>query len=248
MTGAGTVGSPFVADGLSIVVSGVPAAGDQYFLKPVEHVAGTLQLLVVRPADIAAAAPTRTSAALGNIGTASIAAGQVIDVTNASLLSTATIQFINATTYSVNGAGSFAYTPGANIDINGTRLQITGTPAAGDQFVIQSNNGGTGDNRNMHAMIDRLGKSVFNGNISLQSATAGLITDVGSRTAEITTQRDVQKTVLDQSKDRLESVRGVNLDEEAADMLKFQQLYQAAAKMMTVADTLFQTILAALRG
>jgi flagellar hook-associated protein 1 FlgK len=40
----------------------------------------------------------------------------------------------------------------------------------------------------------------------------------------------------------------VNLDEEAADMLKFQQLYQAAAKMMTVADSLFQTVLAALRG
>jgi flagellar hook-associated protein 1 FlgK len=127
-------------------------------------------------------------------------------------------------------------------------VQVSGAPAAGDQFVIQANSGGTGDNRNIQTMIDRLGQSVFNGNISLQTATAGLITDVGSRTAEITTQRDVQKSVLDQSKDRLESVRGVNLDEEAADMLKFQQLYQAAAKMMTVADTLFQTVLGALRG
>jgi len=97
-------------------------------------------------------------------------------------------------------------------------------------------------------MIDRLGQAVFSGNTSLQTATAALITDVGSRTAEITTQRDVQQSVLNQSKDRLESVRGVNLDEEAADMLKFQQLYQAAAKMMSVADNLFQTILAALRG
>jgi flagellar hook-associated protein 1 len=248
MTGAGTVANPFVANGLSIVVSGAPAANDQFLLKPLEQVAGTLQLLVTRPADIAAAAPTRTSAALANVGTASISAGQVIDATNVNLLSTATIQFINATTYSVNGAGAFAYTPGANIDINGTRVQITGTPVAGDQFVIQSNAGGTGDNRNVQTMIDRLGQSVFNGNINLQTATAALITDVGSRTAEITTQRDVQKSVLDQSKDRLESVRGVNLDEEAADMLKFQQLYQAAAKMMTVADTLFQTVLAALRA
>jgi flagellar hook-associated protein 1 FlgK len=248
MTGAGTVANPFVANGLSIVVSGTPAANDEFSLKPLEHVAGTLQLLVVRPADIAAAAPTRTSAALGNTGTASISAGQIIDVTNPNLLATATIQFINATTYSVNGAGSFAYAAGADIDINGTRVQITGTPAAGDQFVIQSNAGGTGDNRNMQALIARLGESVFNGNISLQAATAGLISDVGSRTSDITSQRDAQKVLLDQSKDRLESVRGVNLDEEAADMLKFQQLYQAAAKMMTVADTLFQTILAALRG
>jgi flagellar hook-associated protein 1 FlgK len=53
MTGAGTVPSPFVANGLSIVVSGAPAASDQFFLKPLEHVAGTVQLLVTRPSDIA---------------------------------------------------------------------------------------------------------------------------------------------------------------------------------------------------
>ncbi len=248
MTGAGTGANPFVADGLSMVVSGAPAANDQFLMKPLENVAGTIQLLVTRPADIAAAAPTRTNTALGNAGTASISAGQVIDATNVNLLLTTTIQFINATTYSVNGAGAFAYTPGANIDLNGTRVQIAGTPAAGDQFVIEANAGGTGDNRNMQAMIDRLGQGVFSGNMNLQTATAALITDVGSRTAEITTQRDVQQSVLNQSKDRLESVRGVNLDEEAADMLKFQQLYQAAAKMMAVADTLFQTVLAALRA
>ncbi len=101
-------------------------------------------------------------------------------------MSTATIQFINATTYSVNGAGAFAYTTGANIDVNGTRVQIAGTPAAGDQFVIEANTGGTGDNRNLQTMIDRLGQGVFSGNTSLQTATAALITDVGSRTAEIT--------------------------------------------------------------
>jgi flagellar hook-associated protein 1 len=248
MTGAGTVANPFLADGLSIVIGGAPAAGDQFYLKPLEHVGGSLQLLVTRPADIAAAAPTKTSAALANTGTATISAGQIIDVTDPNLLAMATIQFLTATTYSVNGAGSFAYTPGADIDLGGTRIQITGAPAAGDQFVIQSNAGGTGDNRNVRAMIDRLGQSVFNGNVSLQSASAALITDVGSRTAEITHQRDVQQAVLSQSKDRLDSVRGVNLDEEAADMLRFQQLYQAAAQMISVSDTMFQTILAALRG
>jgi flagellar hook-associated protein 1 len=248
MTGAGTVGSPFVADGLSIVVSGVPAANDQFFLKPLDGAAGGLKLLVTRPADIAAAAPTRTSTGVGNTGTGAISRGEIIDATNPNLLTTATIQFINATTYSVNGAGAFAYTAGANIDIQGTRVQITGIPAAGDQFVIQSNTGGTGDNRNVQAIIARLGQTMFNGNINLQTSAAGLITDVGSRTAEVTTQRDVQQSVLTQAKDRLESVRGVNLDEEAADMLKFQQLYQAAAKMMTVADSMFQTLLSSLRG
>jgi flagellar hook-associated protein 1 FlgK len=243
MTGAGTGASPFVANGISIVVSGTPAAGDQFYVKPLEHVAGTVSLLVTRPADVAAAAPTRTLTPLGNTGAASISAGQVIDGAHPSLLTTSTIEFVNATTYTINGAGSFTYTPGANIDLNGTRVQITGTPAAGDQFVIQANTGGTGDNRNIQALIDRFHGSVFNGEISLQDAAAGMITSVGSRTAEATNQRDVQELVLQQNRDRLEAVRGVNLDEEAADMLKFEQLYQAAARVMQVSDSLFQTLM-----
>jgi len=247
MTGAGTVASPFVADGVSIVVTGAPTPNDQFLLKPLEHVAGTIQLLVTRGADVAAAAPTRASAALANVGSASISAGQVIDATNPALLTTSTIAFVNATTYTINGAGSFAYAPGADIDINGTRVQISGAPVAGDQFVIESNVGGTGDNRNIQTLIDRFRASVFDGEVSLQDATAGLITNVGARTAEVTNQRDMQQLVLDQNRDRLESVRGVNLDEEAADMLKFEQLYQAAARVMSVADTMFQTLMNALR-
>jgi flagellar hook-associated protein 1 FlgK len=248
MTGAGTLASPFVAGGLSMVVSGAPAANDQFLLKPLENAAGTMQLLVTRPADVAVAAPTRTSAALANIGTGAISAGQVIDVANPSLLATATIQFINATTYSVNGAGSFAYTAGADIDINGTRMQIDGAPAAGDQFVIQSNAGGVGDNRNALSLVTALHGSVFNGNITLQGASSGLVSSVGARTAEVTNQRDAQSVVLDQHRNRLDSIRGVNLDEEAADMLRYEQMYQAAAKTIAVADTMFNSLLAALRG
>ncbi len=246
MTGAGTVGSPFVANGISIVVSGTPALGDQFYIKPLEDVAGSISMLVTRPADIAAAAPTRTSAALANTGTATISAGSVIDPAHASLLATSTIEFVNATTYTINGAGSFTYTPGANIDINGTRVQITGTPSAGDEFVIQSNAGGTGDNRNVRAMIDRFGAGVFNGGVNLQAAVGNLVTNVGSRTAAVNSQRDMQGLVLEQNRERLESVRGVNLDEEAADMLRFEQMYHASAKIMAVSDTLFQTLLATL--
>lgn len=247
MTGAGTAGSPFVADGLSIVVGGTPTAGDQFLIRPLEHVAGSMQLLVNNVSDVAAAAPTRTNASLANTGTGAISAGQVIDAANPALLTTATIQFIDATTYSVNGAGTFTYTPGGNIDVNGTRLQITGAPNAGDQFVIQSNAGGVGDNRNALRIASALGSAVFNGNVTLQGAVGSLVTNVGSRTQETINQRDAQNFVLEQSRSRLESVRGVNLDEEAADMLRFQQLYQAAAQTMSVADDLFQTLLAALR-
>jgi flagellar hook-associated protein 1 FlgK len=242
-TGTGTALDPLVANGLSIVVSGAPAASDQFYLKPLEHVTGTVSLLVTRPADVAAAAPTRTRTVLGNTGTGSISAGEIVDVGHASLLTTSTIEFVTATTYTINGAGSFAYTPGADIDLNDTRVQISGAPAAGDQFVVEANVGGTGDNRNAQALIDRFHASVFNGEISLADAAAGLLTNVGARTAEAGSQRGVQELVLQQSRDRLESVRGVNLDEEAADMLRFEQLYQAAARVMQVSESLFATLL-----
>jgi flagellar hook-associated protein 1 FlgK len=247
MTGAGTIASPFVADGVSFVVSGAPAAGDQFLIKPLEHVAGSLQLLVTSTSDVAAAAPTRTSASLSNVGSGTISAGEVIDPTAAGFLGTATIEFIDSTTYSINGAGTFAYTPGANIDINGTRVRIDGAPSAGDQFVIQPNTGGAGDNRNALRLAAALNGDVFNGSMTLQGAAGRLVTSVGSRTSEVTSQRDAQEAVLDQTRHRLDSVRGVNLDEEAADMLRFQQLYQAAAQTVAVADTLFNTLLAALR-
>ena len=72
----------------------------------------------------------------------------MLDATNANLLTTATIQFVTATTYSVNGGPPVAYTSGGNIDVNGWRVQITGAPAIGDTFSIQANTGGIGDNRN----------------------------------------------------------------------------------------------------
>jgi flagellar hook-associated protein 1 FlgK len=247
MTGTGTAADPFVANGLSIVVSGTPVASDQFLIKPLDQAAGTLKLLITDGSDFAAAAPTRTSADLGNTGTGVISAGSVIDATNPNLLATGTIQFINATTYSVNGAGSFAYTPGANIDVNGTRAQITGTPAAGDQFTIDSNVGGAGDNRNALAMLDGLGGNVFNGNVTLKTAASSLIADVGAKTAAATSLQTAQSTVLQQSQQQLDSLRGVNLDEEAANMLRYQQLYQAAAQTISVSGTLFQTLLQALQ-
>jgi flagellar hook-associated protein 1 FlgK len=203
---------------------------------------------VVDPSAVAVAAPTRTSANLANTGNAAISAGEVADITDPNLLATATIQFINATTYSVNGAGSFAYTSGADIVVNGTRLQITGAPAAGDQFTVQSNVGGIGDNRNAFNILDNLGSGLFNGGTtSLQGRVSRLVTDVGIQTANANNQRDAQSALLDELEQNLDSVRGVNLDEEAADLLRYEQLYQAAAQTMAVAGSLFDTILAALR-
>jgi flagellar hook-associated protein 1 FlgK len=247
-TGAGTLADPLVAEGLSIVVGGAPAAGDQFMIQPLNHVAGSVRVLVTNPAQIAAAAPIRTRAELSNNGDGTISAGEVANVADPNLLATTTIEFLTAATYSINGGAPVAYTPGADIVVNGARVQISGTPAAGDEFVIESNAGGIGDNRNALSLIDALGSGIFDsGNVSLHAAVGQLVTGVGAQTVETQNRRDAQKLLMDQTRDRLDSIRGVNLDEEAADLLRFEQLYQAAAQTMGVANTLFDSLLMALR-
>jgi flagellar hook-associated protein 1 FlgK len=248
MSGTGTGGDPFVADGLSIVVGGAPAAGDQFELRTVSHVTGGMSVLIDNPALIAAAAPTRTRTGLTNTGSGSVSAGRIVDVNDPALLAGATIEFIDAANYSVNGAGSFAYTPGSDIVVDGTAIQINGAPAAGDQFFIEANTGGIGDNRNALESIAALTAGLFaGGTTTLQGAASNLVTTVGAATAESANRRDAQGLLRDQSMLKLESVRGVNLDEEAANLLRLQQLYQAAAQTIAVADSLFQTLLGAVR-
>ena len=211
-------------------------------------VPGGLGVLIGNPSQLAAAAPTRTRTSLANVGNASISAGSVADVTDPNLLSTATIAFIDPVTYRINGSGSFAYTPGADILINGTRVQITGTPASGDQFVIEPNTGGAGDNRNALAIIGDLGGGLFDaGTTSLQSSVGRLVTNIGIQTANTQNQRDAEQVLVNQATESLDSVRGVNLDEEAADLLRYEQQYQAAAQTITVANSLFDSLIAAIR-
>ena len=248
MTGTGTGADPFVANGLSIVVGAGAAAGDQFRLDPLGNAFGTIEQLITDPASIAAAAPIITRSELGNSGDAVISAGEVADISDPALLATTTIEFLDANNYSVNGAGSFAYTSGDDIVVNGTRVQISGTPIAGDQFVIESNAGGIGDNRNALRLAGVLDIGVLDGgSTDLLDSIGQLITQVGSQTAGAQSQRDAQSLLLNQAEQALDSVRGVNLDEEAANLLRYEQAYQAAAQAISVADSLFDSLLSAVR-
>ena len=122
-----------------------------------------MSVAITDPSRVAAAAPIRTSAASTNTGTGTVTPGEVLDPTNAALLTTVDIEFTSATTYSVNGAGSFTYTPGSAIDVNGWRVQVNGAPAVGDRFTVRSNAGATGDNRNAFALADALRANVLDG-------------------------------------------------------------------------------------
>ncbi len=246
MTGTGTNADPFVANGLSIVVGGTAAAGDRFFLRPTRLGAASLTSAINDPKQIAAAAPVRTSAGSANSSSATISAGEVLDADDAGLLSTVTIQFLTANTYSVNGAGSFAYTSGSNIDRNGWRVQITGTPAAGDTFTIQSNAGGVGDGRNALSIGELQNRGVLDGGTTSISETFGaLVGRVGTQAHQADINLQAQQAIASQAREQVQSISGVNLDEEAADLLRWQQAYQAAAQTIAVANNLFQTLIQA---
>jgi flagellar hook-associated protein 1 FlgK len=246
MTGTGAAGDPFVVDGLEIEVGGAADVGDTFLIRPTAGAITNMSVLITDPSEVAAAAPIRTAGDTGNTGTGSISAGEVLDSTNAQLRSPVTIEFLSANTYSINGAGSFTYTDGGDIDVNGWRVQISGTPAVGDTFTVSDNTSGTGDNRNALALADALKSPVLNnGTTSLGSAVGEFVGGIGVATRQAQVNRDAQNVVHEESVAQKEAVSGVNLDEEAANLLKYQQAYQAAAQLIRVADTMFQTLLAA---
>jgi flagellar hook-associated protein 1 len=251
LTGAGTAASPLVASsvGLSIVLSGTPAAGDQFLIQPTAQAASTFSVALNDPSGLAAAGAIQTSAADTNTGTAGISAGTVLDAANPNLLATTTIQFLTPTTYSVNGAGSFAYTSGGNIDLNGWQVQITGTPAAGDSFTVQSNASGIGDNTNALASANQQTQGLLsNGTESVSGAVNGLISGAGALAQQVNTAQTAQTAVNSQAQSSVQSVSGVNLDQEAANLMQWQQAYQASAQALAVANGLFTNLLDSVNG
>ncbi len=248
LAGSGTAADPFVADGLSIVINAAPAAGDRFLLRPTASAAGSLSVALDDPRGIAAALPILSSADLGNTGTGSIQGDEILDPADPALLDPVTITFLDATTYSVNGSGSFAYAPGAPIEINGWRVNITGAPAAGDVFTVTSNAGGVGDNRNALAMSDALDGGVLaGGTLSVGEGFEGLVSQVATETRRSGINLTAQTAITERSVTDQLAVSGVNLEEEAANMIRFQQAYQAMAQMIGVADALFQTVLSMTR-
>jgi len=257
-TDLGALGFPASAvtvDGVTIqLASGTMAAGDRFLIVPARGRAAELAVSLSDPAKVAAAVPVRTGTGAANTGDAAISEGEVLDATNPKLLDTVQIVFVSASQYELRDAsgstlaGPFAYTSGANIDYNGWRVQITGSPRAGDVFTVQSNAGGVGDNRNaLRLGALRTAALLDGGTASLDEAYGRLVADAGTRTRQAELDRDARETMLRQAEEAVSAVSGVNLDEEAGRILQLQQAYQAAAKIVTVADAMFQTLLDAVR-
>jgi len=249
MTGTGTATDPFLAAGLSIVVNGNANSGDSYLVEPTATAAAGFNVLLTSPTQIASGAAVQTGAATANTGTGTIAAATVTDPTNANLLTPTSITFTSPTTYQVSGdPATYAYTPGAAIAANGWTTSISGTPATGDTFNVSSNAGNTGDNTNLFAMIDGLNASSLDGGTtSLTGATGSLLGQVGAQTQQAQSNASAQQAVNTSATDAVNNLSGVNLDEEAANMVKYQQAYQACAQMIQASTTMFNTLLTAIQ-
>jgi len=244
MTGSGTVADPFLADGVAIEVGGAPAAGDRIMIRTGHNAAGSIQNAISDPRALAFAAPTRAQSSDANIGNATIGPATVFDSGDPALLASAVIEFTGPNSYSVNGAGSFAYTDGDPIIVNGTSVTISGTPAVGDQFTIEANYGALGDNSNALRLIEMQSAGVLDGGaISINDSYAQLVASVGSTTHQIQAGLDAQNVVYANAEEAVLSKSAVNLDEEAANLIRYQQAYQAAAQVVNVTKALFDSLL-----
>lgn len=249
-TVAPSAASPLVFDGLSITAATINA-GESFTIKPTRNGAADIALAIRDPREIAAAAPIRTAAAPANTGTGVIGAGSV-DALDPDLRQPVTIAFHVPYDgqYDVIGTGSGlpalnqVYVPGADIRFNGWTVQISGNPAAGDTFTVGPNDNGTADNRNMLLLSALQVRNILDGGTaSFQTAYGQVVSAIGNQTRELEVSSRVAANLLAQVKERQQSFSGVNLDEEAANLLRYQQAYQAAGKVIEISSRLFDTLL-----
>jgi flagellar hook-associated protein 1 FlgK len=257
---------PQTVDGISIDTSTwtAPVAGDSFLIQPTRAGARNIAVAVTDARAIAAAAPIRTAAALANTGTAAINAGSVLAPPPAdpNLQHRVTITFTSATTYDVFDATSATVlatavtypdpppaTGGAVLAYNGWTAQITGNPARGDVFTVEANANGVADNRNAMLLGALQTASTMLGGASgptasYQSAYSQIVSEVGSKANEVEAIGTSQQSLVDHATTSLQQISGVNLDEEAANLLRYQQAYQASAKILEIAAKVFDEIVA----
>ena len=244
-------------DGLDLTLSTGATLNDSWIIEPTRYGARDIAMALTNPAAIAAAAPVRTGASLANAGDATISQGSVSSVADLPLPASVSLTYDAAMSQfnvagAVPAAGPVAYTSGGTISFNGVSFTITGSPADGDVFTLERNSNAIGDNRNALALAALQSANTLGRNAAVpgsaatttfQGAYSQLVSEVGNTSRRIQVTSAAQTNVIAQARQAQQSVSGVNLDEEAANLLRYQQAYQASAKMMEIASGLFQTLL-----
>ena len=245
---------PASVDGLTFSATGTPAAGDRWQIRPFDAAATGLAARPLTARQLATGYAATVAAAPGNQGGAS-ASGFAIVQPGANNALPVTITFNTPpTSFNVTGLASgnltnVPYTPGqpvpaAPASYNGWTMTLDGTPAAGDRFDVRANAAPGSDNRNMLALGALAGAGLVAGQ-TLGDAYASLVADVGARVQAGQAAEAVSARLRDDAVTRQQNVAGVNLDEEASNLLRFQQAYQASARIVQASQSLFDALIAA---
>ncbi|SDG08985.1 flagellar hook-associated protein 1 FlgK [Onishia taeanensis] len=139
-------------------------------------------------------------------------------------------------------AQNFSVQSGDEITLDGVTLTF-GNLKDGQTLSLGLNGAGTGDNRNAIALQDLQDSELVAGSATLNGSYASMVSDVGNRTNIVQVNLEAQSGLTEQLRGVQQSESGVNLDEEAANLIRFQQYYQANSKVIQTASTVFDTIL-----
>lgn len=262
----GALNTAIAGEGFSLG-GATPTANVDYLIEPTRDIARNISLNPYIAADtkrIAAAAPSTTSLATTNTGSLKVTQGQVASgyaLTGLPL----TFTFNNV-------AGQFSFPGGATVvgtyangstvssttaisrlnagqeltrlTVNGISVDISGLPANGDTFTIAANLNGVADSRNAVKLAALQTQSTMeSGKATLQASYGSLVSGVGSVTRQVKLTGESQQALLKQNELARSAVSGVNLDEEAANLIKYQQAYQASARALDISSKLFDTLL-----
>ncbi len=255
---------PLVLDGLTVdVSSGVPATGDNFVFNPARSASGTFSLAISEPRKIAAAGPLLANSPLSNAGSAELQNITVAPVNTLPLAGPITLTFnpdalgVGVPGYDVIGGpgGTIAFDPatesaGKTITFAGIGISfdLNGVPATGDSFTLANNSSAIGDNRSIQNIAELQFQSSLNGGSdSFQDFYSSLVASVGVISNQANENLDIETSLLQQAQSYKDNVIGVNLDEEAADLLRFQQAYQASAQLVKIADEMFQVLINSIR-
>jgi len=143
---------------------------------------------------------------------------------------------------------AFGHTDTSGAFVQEVSFAVSGAPQNADRFAIGANTSGVSDSRNA-VLLGKLQttKTLLSANgqpsASFQSVYSQLVSSVGNKAREVNVNRDAQESLVEQATAAQKSAAGVNLDEEAANLIRYQQAYQAAGKVMSIASKLFDQVL-----
>ncbi|WP_280151248.1 flagellar hook-associated protein FlgK [Piscinibacter sp. XHJ-5] len=254
-----SVASGATVDGWQLgVVAPLPAAGDRFLLQPVGTAALNMKRVLDDPKGIAAASPVTAATGTANTGTATVAGVKAVSTTlNPQLTATLTFtddsgayswELRDATTNALASSGTGTWTAGQGISLNGFQLDLNGVPRTADTITVQRTAFPASNNGNALALTDlrelrMVGRTPSSSGVTITDAYANVMTEIGVRVQSGEMAADMSATVAQDAQAAVSEKTGVNLDEEAARLIQFQQSYQAAAKMLQVAQSVMDTLL-----